>query len=1055
MFKFIRGKVHHVNVERQKLQKELFSYKELLLHGFTHRPSSFAWDPKLNLIAIGTCAGFIRIYGTPGVEFYGQHEGECCVTNLFFIPNWGRLISLCEDNSLHLWEINTSDGESYLTEVKSYSLEERLKISSCCLLSHGQNLLIGTEEGNIYFLDVKAFEMTEDIIYQDVIMRNVSDDYKLNPGAVEGIAESPSNPNLILIGYNRGLMVLWDLNVLAADKIYTGSQQLESVTWYRDGTKFMSAHNDGSYILWTTADSSKPCENPKTPYGPFPCKSMNNILWLSVKEEEDFIIFSGGMPRASYGDRHTVTIMKGDSHQVLDFTSNLVDFIAITDTSTDAVFDNPQSLLVLLEEEFVVIDLETKGWPTFCLPYLSSLHISAITCTHHYSSPQDLWDRIVAAGNKQIKHQYSTRDWPVTGGKNLLEPPTEKELILTGHEDGTIRFWDASGVCLKHLYTLRTANLFEGEEHEASPVEEGEEWPPFRKIGNFDPYSDDPRLAVKKLVLCVMSGVLVMGGTAGQVIVFKIKDEPVEKEVEVFQVSIVEDRENFVWKGHDKLDIKGGQQKFEPGFQQVVIIQLKPPAGVTALQLHSDLGLVATGTSHGLELFDYVQKQHVLSMCTLNCNDLSAGDTSMTRRKSFKKSLRESFRRLRKRRFQEGKKDKTPPKSTCKSQKDASSTGVEVQSLEDQAKPVEHQIDDTSGSVESAGKSMERQVEARAADDTLGSIVQCLYIAKSFIVSCVTTNLTLWAGTNAGTVYIFTITMPDTKNRSSDAVNCRLVKEIQLKHRAPVVYIDIIDHNGYPLPDPLEAKKDVGKQPNTTGTHRVLICSEEQFKIFTLPSLKPYRKFKVTAHEGSHVRKVAMSRFTSVTDSSYSEYCIICLTNQGDISVYTVPDLHRQLVQACMKKENISGISSLMCTKNGQCFFLHSPSEFSRFTLSTTSVTKVRCILELPEGARPATETISQEIDVTELSPVVEKDKIEGKEEKHDGVNDNGALTDEEKKDLDITVDSIKDHLVNLSVEGNSFISVELAPCSKSIKTRETSTTVTSEIINHATVQAE
>lgn len=44
-----------------------------------------------------------------------------------------------------------------------------------------------------------------------------------------------------------------------------------------------------------------------------------------------FIIFSGGMPRASYGDRHTITVMQGDeTHVVFDFTSRVVDFIILT-----------------------------------------------------------------------------------------------------------------------------------------------------------------------------------------------------------------------------------------------------------------------------------------------------------------------------------------------------------------------------------------------------------------------------------------------------------------------------------------------------------------------------------------------------------------------------------------------------------------------------------------------------------------------------------------------------------------------------------------------------
>jgi lethal(2) giant larvae protein len=36
------------------------------------------------------------------------------------------------------------------------------------------------------------------------------------------------------------------------------------------------------------------------------------------------------MPRASYGDKHTVSIMQGSNHVVLDFTSKVIDFVTIT-----------------------------------------------------------------------------------------------------------------------------------------------------------------------------------------------------------------------------------------------------------------------------------------------------------------------------------------------------------------------------------------------------------------------------------------------------------------------------------------------------------------------------------------------------------------------------------------------------------------------------------------------------------------------------------------------------------------------------------------------------
>lgn len=77
-------------------------------------------------------------------------------------------MSLCDDNSLHLWEVDLSS----LVEIKTQALEGKLKkISAMCVESAGNHLLLGTEGGNIYLLDLITFTMTPDIIYQDVVMQ--------------------------------------------------------------------------------------------------------------------------------------------------------------------------------------------------------------------------------------------------------------------------------------------------------------------------------------------------------------------------------------------------------------------------------------------------------------------------------------------------------------------------------------------------------------------------------------------------------------------------------------------------------------------------------------------------------------------------------------------------------------------------------------------------------------------------------------------------------------------------------------------------------------------
>jgi lethal(2) giant larvae protein len=65
--------------------------------------------------------------------------------------------------------------------------------------------------------------------------------------------------------------------------------------------------------------------------------------------------------------------------------------------------------MVLTEEEFVVVDLESESWPTMRLPYLNSVHSSAITCAQHTANiPDQLWQKLVDAGNTQSGN-FSTR----------------------------------------------------------------------------------------------------------------------------------------------------------------------------------------------------------------------------------------------------------------------------------------------------------------------------------------------------------------------------------------------------------------------------------------------------------------------------------------------------------------------------------------------------------------------------------------------------------------------------------------------------------------------
>nr|CAH0108278.1 unnamed protein product [Daphnia galeata] len=984
MFKFFWGKGSHQSAERLKIQKELFQFQKTAQHGFPSKPTALAWDPVLRLLCIGTRTGALKIFGAPGVEFYGQLSKDKIICSLHFIPGHGRVIVVCEDNSLQLWEIST-DGSPVLKCVHSQSLEGKLKkISACCVESSGENLLIGTENGNIYIMDLLQFEMTDSVIYLDVVMQNVTEDFKVNPGAVECVSEQPNSSEHILIGYTRGLLVLWNRKTLSADQTFVASQQLESASWYPNGKKFVSAHNDGSSMIWTLGEEEtevfvKKEPNTTSHYGPDPCKAITKILWskTDIKEECGILVFGGGMPRLAYGDRHTLSVVKGEkTHITYDFTSKVIDFCLINEVSTGQT----EALVVLAEEELIVVDLISPGWPTFSLPYLASLHCSAVTAHSVVTVTSELYEKIKANPQGMTpSSKISARPWPINGGISINEQvdlPSHRILLLTGHEDGSIRFWDASTASLFQISKFSTSSCFSSDdldctsENDEADIDE-DEWPPFRKIGVFDPYSDDPRLAVKKLCLCPVTGLLIVAGTAGQVVVAELSETQAEKEVPIVLVNIVSDRDNFVWKGHDKLIVRKGLLSFKPGFQPTSVLQLHPPAAATALAVNSEWSVLAVGTAHGLTLYDIKWLQNAL-LIRMMCQEL---EISQCHDENLLRNHLEN------------------PLGDCvKGVASVHQLVLNVHQLHRYQKSKTITNTQCCAIMASEVRHVERQIEAR------------------------------------------NVMLDDGNKRHVEPVNAQLAKEIQLKHRAPVVSINIIDASYAAIGESLETS-GITTISEPCHPHRVVISSEEQFKVFTLPNLRPYGKYKLTAYTGCKVRRVAVIPFQARSDSSYKENCLVCLSNQGDFHILSLPDLRRQMNAQAIRKEDIHATSTVVLTHQGEAFYMLSSSELQRVALSARNSLQLKCKVIGMKNNLPSTESSAQaatkisasieeklEVGVgTELSDVSvvsnmsnpNEDRENDKNICNNEINNSTIVSVEPETSFgDMTVDSVKDHII-------------------------------------------
>lgn len=179
----------------------------------------------------------------------------------------------------------------------------------------------------------------------------------------------------------------------------------------------------------------------------------------------------------------------------------------------------PYAIAVLLQNDLVLIDLLSPGFPCFESPYPMDLHESQVTCCCYLADcPSDLVPAFYSVGRSGSNRRtgISDREWPISGGEWSPVSCSYSEIIITGHQDGSLKFWDASAGTLQVLYKLKTAKIFEK--------------PRTRSMDG----SDDDPLAIQMISMCPESRRLCIAGLSGHVILFKFRKAECQAETLVF-----------------------------------------------------------------------------------------------------------------------------------------------------------------------------------------------------------------------------------------------------------------------------------------------------------------------------------------------------------------------------------------------------------------------------------------------------------------------------------------------------------------------------------------
>ncbi|XP_032299175.1 syntaxin-binding protein 5 isoform X6 [Coturnix japonica] len=929
---------------QETLQSEHFQLCKTVRHGFPYQPSALAFDPVQKILAIGTQTGALRLFGRPGVECYCQHDSGAAVIQLQFLINEGALVSALADDTLHLWNLRQK-RPAILHSLKF----NRERITFCHLPFQSKWLYVGTERGNIHIVNVESFTLSGYVIMWNKAIELSS---KSHPGPIVHISDNPMDEGKLLIGFESGTVVLWDLKSKKADYRYTHDEAIHSVAWHHEGKQFICSHSDGTLTIWNVKSPTKPFQT-ITPHGkqlkdgkkPEPCKPILKVEYKTTRAGEPFIILSGGLSYDTVGRRPCLTVMHGKSTAVLEMDYSIVDFLTLCETPYPNDFQEPYAVVVLLEKDLVLIDLAQNGYPIFENPYPLTIHESPVTCCEYFADcPVDLIPALYSVGARQKRQGYSKKEWPISGGNWGLITQSYPEIIITGHADGSIKFWDASAITLQVLYKLKTAKVFEKSRNKDDR--------PNTDIVDEDPY------AIQIISWCPESRMLCVAGVSAHVIIYRFSKQEVTTEVipmlEVrllYEINDIEtpdgeqipplptpgtssNPQSIVPQSHPStsssssdglrdnvpcLKVKNSPLKQSPGYQIELVIQLvwvsgEPPQQITSLAVNSAYGLVVFGNCNGIAMVDYLQKTVLLNLGTIEL--YGSNDPYRREPRSPRKTRQPSGAGLCD--INEG---TVAPEDRCKS---------------------------PTSDVKDNSFSRSRSSSVTSIDKESREAISALHFCETFTRKADTSpSPCLWVGTTLGTVLVIVLNLPPGGEQ-------RLLQPVIvspsgtiLRLKGAILRMAFLDTTGSLVPpahepwrehnvpedkdekDKSKKRRPVSVSPSSSQeiseNQYAVICSEKQAKVISLPSQNCIYKHNIT--ETSFVLR---GDIVSLSNS----ICLACFCANGHIMAFSLPSLRPLLDVYYLPLTNMRIARTFCFTNNGQALYLVSPTEIQRLTYS-------------------------------------------------------------------------------------------------------------------------
>ncbi|KNA16904.1 hypothetical protein SOVF_084670 isoform B [Spinacia oleracea] len=244
--------------------------------GIPNTATILAIDPIQQLLAVGTLDGRIKVIGGYNIEALLISPREIPYKNLEFMQNQGYLVGVLNDNDIQVWNLES--------RCITCSIQWETNITAFSVISGSPFMLVGDEHGMVsvlqYSTEDESLVDTPHHISPDYIFEKTGISFP-NDQSVVGLLPQPSSfGNRLLIAYQYGLFVLWDVveskvivlkgdndllikdhlsespSKLAADTLedeheHMNEKEITALCWASSvGSMLAVGYIDGDILLW-------------------------------------------------------------------------------------------------------------------------------------------------------------------------------------------------------------------------------------------------------------------------------------------------------------------------------------------------------------------------------------------------------------------------------------------------------------------------------------------------------------------------------------------------------------------------------------------------------------------------------------------------------------------------------------------------------------------------------------------------------------------------------------------------------------------------------------